>query len=145
MDIEFYYKLIKTLHIIFFTTWMSGIFYLPRIFVYHSQCKIKSEQDSTFKIMEKKLYFYIMNPSLLGTWIFGIILVAITEEIEKWLLLKFLLVVGITFFHFYCRKTIEMFRKGENKRNHRFYRIINEIPTVLFVFVVILVIFKPFI
>ncbi|MDC3090976.1 protoporphyrinogen oxidase HemJ [Rickettsiales bacterium] len=145
MDIEFYYKFAKTLHIIFFTTWMSGIFYLPRIFVYHSECKIKSEQDSTFKIMEKKLYAYIMNPSLLGTWVFGIILVIITEEVEKWLLLKFFLVVGITFFHFYCSKIIKMFQKGENKRNHKFYRIINEIPTVLFIFVVILVIFKPFI
>ena len=145
MDLEFYYKLAKTFHIIFFTTWMAGIFYLPRIFVYHSECKVKSQQDETFQIMEKKLYLYIMNPSLLGTWFFGIILIVITEEVEKWLLLKFVLVLGITIFHFYCSKIRKIFQEGKNKRSHKFYRLINEIPTVLFIFIVILVIFKPFI
>ena len=145
MDLDFYYKLCKTLHIVFFTTWMAGIFYLPRIFVYHSECKKNSQQDKTFQIMEKKLQLYIMNPSLVGTWLFGIILISILDEIEKWLLIKFFLVLGMTFFHFYCNEIRKIFQNGENKKTSVFYRIINEIPTLLFIAIVILAVFKPFV
>ena len=124
---------------------MAGIFYLPRIFVYHSECKFNSQQDKTFQIMEKKLQLFIMNPSLIGTWLFGIILVSILEEVEKWLLIKFFLVLAMTFFHFYCNKIRKVFQNGKNKKNHVFYRKINEIPTLLFLAIVILVVFKPFV
>ena len=95
--------------------------------------------------MEKKLQLYIMNPSLVGTWLFGVILISILDEIEKWLLIKFFLVLGMTFFHFYCNKIRKILQKGENKKKHVFYRVINEIPTLLFIAIVILAIFKPFV
>jgi protoporphyrinogen IX oxidase len=145
VDLDFYYKLVKTFHIIFFTTWMAGIFYLPRIFVYHSECKKESKQDKIFQIMEKKLQLYIMNPSLVGTWLFGIILVSFLDEIEKWLLIKLFLVFGMTIFHFYCNNVRRNFQNGKNKNTHTFYRVINEIPTLLFILIIILVVFKPFV
>ena len=95
--------------------------------------------------MEKKLQLYIMNPSLVGTWLFGIILISILDEIEKWLLIKFFLVLGMTFFHFYCNEIRKIFQNGENKKKSAFYRIINEIPTLLFIAIVILAVFKPFV
>ena len=145
MDVVFQYNLLKSLHIIFMTTWMAGLFYLPRLFVYHSMSKKSSEKDKTFQIMEKKLQLYIMNPSLVGTWLFGIILISILDDIEKWLLIKFFLVLGMTFFHFYCNEIRKIFQNGENKKTSVFYRIINEIPTLLFIAIVILAVFKPFV
>lgn len=145
MDIESLYNLIKTLHIVFMTTWMAGLFYLPRLFVYHALSKKKSDMYITFIIMERKLFNYIMNPSLILTWVLGIWLVQITKSSqEPWLIAKVLLVFLLTIFHGYCGKVKKEFSKYRNIKSHKFYRIVNEIPTVIFIFIVILVVFKPF-
>ena len=126
------------------TTWMAGIFYLPRLFVYHSTATTSSKQYKTFIIMERKLYFFIMNPSLFLTWIFGLWLVYITEShAENWLKIKFLLVTVMTIFHIYCGKMIKEFAKNKNTKNEKYFRIINEIPTLLFIVIIYLVVFKP--
>ncbi len=145
MDIESLYNLIKTLHIVFMTTWMAGLFYLPRLFVYHALSKKKSDMYITFIIMERKLFNYIMNPSLILTWVLGIWLVQITKSSqEPWLIAKVLLVFLLTIFHGYCGKVKNEFSRYRNIKSHKFYRIVNEIPTVIFIFIVILVVFKPF-
>ena len=141
---ENYYNFIKFFHIIFITTWMAGLFYLPRIFVYHSKTQINTQQYKTFLTMEHKLMKYIMNPSLIFSWLFGILL-AINLEIqnELWLNIKFLMVFLMSVFHMYCAKLRKTFERGENKNTEKFFRWINEIPTILFIIIVFLVVFKP--
>jgi putative membrane protein len=138
------YNFLKSLHIIFFTTWMAGLFYLPRIFVYHSISKKKSKEYNTFVTMERKLLNYIMNPSLFLSWILGLSLVVINEYYSVWLLMKFFLVILMTIFHIYCAKVRRDFERGVNYKNQKYFRLINEIPTVLFILIVFLVVFKPF-
>ena len=145
MDIESLYNLIKTFHIIFMTTWMAGLFYLPRLFVYHASSMKESDMYTTLITMERKLFNYIMNPSLILTWVLGIWLVQITKNFqESWLIVKVLLVFLLTIFHGYCGKVKNEFSKYQNMKSHKFYRIINEIPTIIFTLIVILVVFKPF-
>ncbi len=144
MDINTKYNLVKAFHLIFFTTWMAGLFYLPRIFVYHSDEKENSKQYKTFLVMENKLYKYIMNPSLIGTWVFGIILTVLTESyLYLWFNIKFLCVSLLTIFHIYCGKLNKEFMIGNNTKTSRYFRVINEIPTVLFILIIYSVIFKP--
>ncbi len=145
MDVVFQYNLLKSLHIIFMTTWMAGLFYLPRLFVYHSNSKIGSEQDKTFQIMERKLIKYIMNPSLIGVWFLGIALIFYSEGIPLWLSLKMVLVFLVTLFHIFCIRESYKFKYNNNIKSAFFYRVINEIPTILFILIVFLVIFKPFV
>lgn len=141
MDIEIY-KILKTLHIIFFTTWMAGLFYLPRLFVYHCQVKIRTEEYKRFVIMERKLLKYIMNPSFILTWGIGIILV-INIEPAIWLNIKIICIVLMSSFHMYCAKIRVQFEKNNNKKNEKFFRYINEVPTILFIVIVFLAVFKP--
>jgi putative membrane protein len=141
MDIEIY-KILKTLHIIFFTTWMAGLFYLPRLFVYHCQVKIKTDEYKRFVTMERKLLKYIMNPSFIITWGIGIILV-INIEPALWLNIKIICIVLMSSFHMYCAKIRVQFEKNSNKKNEKFFRYINEVPTVLFIVIVFLAVFKP--
>ena len=141
MDIDFY-KMLKTLHIIFFTTWMAGLFYLPRLFVYHSQTKPKTNEYKRFITMERKLLRYIMNPSFILTWIIGILLATIVGT-GSWLNLKSICVFLISAFHMYCAKVRKRFEMNTNTNSEKFYRYLNEIPTVLFVIIVALAIFKP--
>ena len=141
MDIEIY-KTLKTLHIIFFTTWMAGLFYLPRLFVYHCQVKIRTEEYKRFVIMERKLLKYIMNPSFILTWGIGIILV-INIEPAIWLNIKIICIVLMSSFHMYCAKIRVQFEKNNNKKNEKFFRYINEVPTILFIVIVFLAVFKP--
>ena len=144
MDLGAIYNLLKVFHLIFMTTWMAGLFYLPRIFVYHAQESIKTKQYATFTTMERKLYKYIMNPSLVGTWIFGIILTVLTEaHVYIWFVIKFLCVCLLTAFHVYCGKIRKEFEIGNNSKTSKYYRIINEIPTILFILIIYAVIFKP--
>lgn len=139
------YSILKSLHIIFFTTWMAGLFYLPRLFVYHSSCKIKSDKYNTFTIMEKKLLRFIMNPSMFLTWFLGITLALLNNYfLTTWLIIKIILVALMSCFHMYCAKIKTDFEGYKNRKKESFFRIINEIPTVLFVLVVLLVVFKPF-
>ena len=141
MDIEIY-KILKTLHIIFFTTWMAGLFYLPRLFVYHCQVKIKTDEYKRFVTMERKLLKYIMNPSFIITWGIGIILV-INIEPALWLNIKIICIVLMSSFHMYCAKIRVQFEKNNNKKNEKFFRYINEVPTILFIVIVFLAVFKP--
>ena len=115
MDIDIY-KTAKALHIIFFTTWMAGLFYLPRLFVYHCQVKAKTQEYKRFVIMEKKLLKYIMNPSFILTWIIGTILV-INIEPALWLNIKIICIVLMSAFHMYCAKIRRIFENNNNKKN----------------------------
>lgn len=139
-----YYYWIKFFHIVFMTTWMAGLFYLPRIFVYHSSAKKKSTEYNTFTIMEQKLMKFIMNPSLILTWIFGLLLVIHLELYDQfWLNLKFIIVILMSVFHMYCARIRKQFERGQNKNDDLFFRYINEIPTILFLIIIFLVVFKP--
>ena len=140
------YLLFKSLHLIAIISWMAGLLYLPRIFVYHVENLKNNKISKTFKIMEKKLYFYIMMPAMIFTWLFGTILVYIVgfEALSYlWLQIKLFLVILMTIYHEYLRKCLRSLKLGTNKKSSKFFRIINEIPTVLLIFMVFVIIFKP--
>ena len=140
------YLLFKSLHIIAVISWMAGLLYLPRIFVYHVENINDHSSKKIFQIMERKLYFYIMMPAMILSWIFGIILISIIGfDILStlWIKLKLLLVVLLTFYHFYLGQCLKNFIFEKNNKTSKFFRIINEIPTILLIFTVFIVIFKP--
>ena len=141
-----YYLLYKSLHIIAVISWMAGLLYLPRIFVYHVENYQKKEATEIFEIMEKRLFNYIMRPAMLLSWLLGIILV-LNIGIEAfsflWLQIKLILVFLLSVYNEYLGKCIKLLKIGENKKSAKFYRIINEIPTVLLILIVFIVIFKP--
>lgn len=141
-----YFEWIKAFHIISMTCWMAGMFYLPRLYVYHCGAKIGSEQDKTFQVMERKLLRYIMNPSMILTIILGLMLASIygLAALGLWFHLKMLIVTLLVIIHGYLAKWRKDFVAGKNRHTERFYRIMNEAPTVLFIFAVILVVIKPF-
>ena len=143
-----WYFWIKALHIIFVVTWMAGIFYLPRLFVYHCRLEPGSEPDQMFQTMERKLFKVIMNPSMILVWIFGPLLVftpqAGVDFSAIWVWVKFAAIVGLTGFHHVLDRWRKAFEAGENTRSERFYRKANEIPAVLLVVIVIMVIVRPF-
>ena len=139
-----FYNLLKFFHIVFFTTWMAGLFYLPRLYVYHSKTKKKSSEYNTFIIMEQKLMRYIMNPSMILTWVFGVLLVLNLEIYDQfWLSLKFVFVFLMSVFHMYCAKIRKTFENNVNTKDEKFFRWINEVPTILFLIIVFLVVFQP--
>ncbi len=145
MEINFY-NLLKFFHIVFVTTWMAGLFYLPRLYVYHSKTSIKSSEYKTFIVMEQKLMKYIMNPSMILTWLFGLLLVVNLETYDQfWLKLKFVFVFFMSIFHMYCAKIRKSFENETNKKDEKFFRWINEVPTILFLIIVFLVVFQPII
>ena len=140
------YLLLKSLHLIAVIAWMAGLLYLPRIFVYHVENSEKKEITEIFEIMEKRLYFYIMRPAMLLTWLFGIILIYnIGHEVFSylWIQVKLCLIILLTIYHEYLGKCLKTLKLGTNKRSSKFFRIINEIPTVLLIFIVFVIIFKP--
>ena len=137
------FTIIKTLHIISVIAWMAGLLYLPRIFVYHADPIINKETSSTFKTMERKLYLFIMTPAAILTWLTGISLIHYFG-LETWLILKILFVLSLSIFHFYCGKWMKLFAKDLNTNSAKFFRVYNEVPTALMIFVVIFVVFKPF-
>ena len=139
------YLLIKSLHLIAVVSWMAGLLYLPRIFVYHSEADHVS-QKTVFKTMERKLYNYIMMPAMLLSWLFGMLLInslGFNVFSELWMQLKTTLVVILTFYHFLLGKYLEEFATDNNSKPSRYFRIINEVPTIILIVVVSLVIFKP--
>ena len=140
------YLLFKSLHLIAVISWMVGLLYLPRIFVYHVENIKDHNSADIFKIMEKKLYFYIMMPAMFLSWFFGLILIFIIGfDILSlmWIQLKLLLVVLLTFYHFYLGHSLNSLKSGQNTKTSRFFRIINEVPTILLILIVFIVIFKP--
>ncbi len=136
------YLIFKTIHIISVITWMAALFYLPRLFVYHSTKKIGSDASETFKVMESKLLKIIANPSLILVWISGLALLSY-KGLEIWLVLKMFLVMGMTLFHFYLNFLRVSFEADSNTKSEKFFRVINEIPTILLLIIVILVVFQP--
>ena len=137
------YLFIKAIHIISFTAWMAGMFYLPRIFVYHSEKKLDTNTHEKFLIMENKLIKIIMTPAMLATWLFGLALILINNNIELWVLLKILFVILMSGCHGFFIKCHKDFYNKKNRYNDKFFRIINEVPTFLLVIIVFLVVFKP--
>ena len=141
-----YYLLFKSLHLISIISWMAGLLYLPRIFVYHSENNDDKKISDVFKVMEKKLYFYIMTPAMILSWIFGLLLihsVGFQQLGQTWMVLKIIFVIFLSLYHFYLGKILNQFKFDQNTHSHKFYRLINEIPTILLILIVFVVIFKP--
>ena len=139
------YLLFKSLHIIAVISWMAGLLYLPRIFVYHSENN-NEIISKVFKTMERKLFFYIMTPAMVLSWLFGLILIheaGFQQLASLWLQLKLILVLFLTVYHFYLGSLLNKFKLDQNKRTSKFYRYINEIPTLLLILIVFIVVFKP--
>ena len=136
------YLIFKTIHIISVITWMAALFYLPRLFVYHATKEIGSDSSETFKVMESKLLKIIANPSLILVWISGLVLLNY-KGLEIWLILKMFLVMAMTLFHFYLNFLRVNFENDSNQKTENFYRVINEVPTVLLILIVVLVVFQP--
>ena len=140
------YLLFKSLHLISVISWMAGLLYLPRIFVYHVENLKDKNTSLIFKVMEKKLYFYIMTPAMILTWLFGLILISsLGPEIfsTTWIKLKLLLVILLTSYHFYLSKLLSDFKMDQNTKSSKFFRVINEVPTILLILIVFIVVFKP--
>tara|TARA_Y100000768_G_C23950795_1_gene670107 strand:- start:459 stop:893 length:435 start_codon:yes stop_codon:yes gene_type:complete len=139
------YLLFKSLHLVAVISWMAGLLYLPRIFVYHSEANHESQKD-VFKIMERKLYNYIMMPAMLLSWLFGVLLIhslGFTVFAELWMQIKTIAVLILTYYHFLLGKYLNDFAIDNNKKSSKFYRIINEVPTTILIVVVFVVVFKP--
>ena len=141
-----YYLLFKSLHLISVISWMAGLLYLPRIFVYHAENNDDKKISDVFKTMEKKLYFFIMTPAMILSWLFGLLLIhsiGFQQLGQKWMVLKIIFVAFLTFYHFYLGSNLNKFKNDQNIHSHKFYRLINEIPTLLLILIVFVVIFKP--
>ena len=140
-----YYLLFKSLHLIAVISWMAGLLYLPRIFVYHSEAKHDSQKE-VFKIMERKLYNYIMMPAMLISWLFGILLLhnlGFSVLFELWMVIKIILVTILTYYHLTLGKYLNDFSIDNNQKSSKFFRIYNEIPTIILIVVIFVVVFKP--
>ena len=143
------YLLLKSIHLIAITSWMAGLLYLPRIFVYHSEATVNNKPEdlmSAFKIMERRLFIYIMNPAMIVSWIFGVLLIhaiGIDNFGFLWLQLKLLFVVILTIYHLFLFQCLRKFVENNNSFSPKFYRIINEIPTILLIGIILVVVFKP--
>ena len=140
------YLLFKSLHLIAVISWMAGLLYLPRIFVYHAENSPDANISEIFKTMETKLYFYIMTPAMTLSWFFGLLLIhsiGFQQLGQTWMLLKLIFVIILTLYHFYLGRLLSQFKIGNNRHSHKFYRYINEIPTILLILIIFVVIFKP--
>ena len=140
-----FYLFFKALHLIAIISWMVGLLYLPRIFVYHAEAK-NNEVKNTFKVMERRLFVYIMNPAMILSWLFGLILIhsiGIQSFSEFWLIAKIVLAILLTFYHFFLFNCLNNFSLDRNERSSKFFRVINEVPTVLLIVIIFLVVFKP--
>ena len=140
------YLIIKSLHLIAVISWMAGLLYLPRIFVYHVENFEKKEVTSIFEIMEKRLYNYIMRPAMLFSWIFGIALIYLNGAgvlTSLWMQIKLVLVIILSGYHEYLGKCMINLRNRTNSKTGKFYRYLNEVPTVLLILIVFIVIIKP--
>ena len=140
------YLLFKSLHLIAVISWMAGLLYLPRIFVYHAENINKEEICTVFKTMERKLYNYIMMPAMILSWLFGLILIShigFEALSTKWLQIKLVLVILLSIYHFYLGSFLLSFSQNNNTKSSKFFRWLNEFPTLLLIIIVFIVIFKP--
>ena len=141
-----YYLLFKSLHLIAVISWVAGLLYLPRIFVYHAENNTEKNTSKIFKIMEKRLMFYIMTPAMILSWFFGIFLILINEisiTLNLWVQTKLFLVVLLTIYHLFLGYYLRKFALDQNKKSAKFFRIINEIPTILLILIIFVIIYKP--
>jgi protoporphyrinogen IX oxidase len=141
------YPWIKALHIVSVVAWMAGLLYLPRLFVYHAEARVGSDAAETFKVMERRLLRGIMNPAMVATYLFGILLAATPGVVDwawGWIYLKLVAVAALTLIHHRLGLWRRDFAADANRRPARFYRLVNEIPTVLLLLIVIMVVVKPF-
>ena len=139
------YLLYKSIHLIAVISWMAGLLYLPRIFVYHSE-NDNEIITTVFKTMERKLFYYIMTPAMILSWIFGLLLIheiGFQQLANLWLQLKLIFVVILTIYHLYLGLLLDKFRLNQNDKTSKFYRYMNEIPTLLLILIVFVVVFKP--
>ena len=140
------YLLFKSLHLISVISWMAGLLYLPRIFVYHAQNSSEPIISEVFKVMEKKLFFYIMTPAMILSWLFGLLLIheiGFEQLGQTWMILKLVFVVLLTIYHIFLGSILNQFKLDLNEYSHKFFRYINEIPTILLILIIFVVIFKP--
>ena len=140
------YLFFKSLHLISVISWMAGLLYLPRIFVYHAQNNSEPIISEVFKVMEKKLFFYIMTPAMILSWLFGLLLIheiGFEQLGQTWMILKLAFVVLLTIYHFFLGSILNQFKLNLNEHSHKFFRYINEIPTILLILIIFVVIFKP--
>ena len=140
------YLLFKSLHLISVISWMAGLLYLPRIFVYHAQNNSEPIISEVFKVMEKKLFFYIMTPAMILSWLFGLLLIheiGFEQLGQTWMILKLAFVVLLTIYHFFLGSILNQFKLNLNEHSHKFFRYINEIPTLLLILIIFVVVFKP--
>ena len=140
------YLALKALHLIAVISWMAGLLYLPRIFVYHSEKSSEKNVSEIFKIMEFKLYNYIMTPAMILSWFFGLALIGsigLDQLYSKWLVLKLSFVVILTAYHFFLGRCLSKFKSNMNTHSSKFFRIFNEIPTILLILIIFVVVFKP--
>ena len=139
------YQWVLVGHIISVICWMAAIFYLPRLFVYHVDAEVGSVQSETFKVMERRLLKAIMTPAMIATWAFGIWLMILGGHHEEgWIHVKIFLVILMSAFHMFCAKWMKDFASDRNNRPAKFFRFVNEIPTILMILIVISVVVKPF-
>jgi putative membrane protein len=140
------YLLFKSIHLIAVISWMAGLLYLPRIFVYHVENSEKKQATDIFEIMERRLYIFIMRPAMILAWLFGIILIylnGLEVLFSLWIQVKLVLVVILSVYHEYLGKCLKSLKDGTNKKTSKFFRIINEVPTILLIIIVFIVVFKP--
>lgn len=145
--LAFYYPWIKAFHIISVVAWMAGLLYLPRLFVYHAGVAPESETAEIFKVMERRLLRAIMNPAMVSTYLFGILLALIPGVVDwsaGWIYAKLVLVAALTLFHHCLSRWRRDFAENRNRHSAVFYRVVNEIPTLILIFIVILVVVQPF-
>ena len=136
---------VKALHIVSVIAWMAGMLYLPRLFVYHAKATKGSEASETFKVMERRLLKAIVNPSMILVFLTGFALVYLTGDWrDGWLQAKFIPVLGLAGLHGYFGRCVRSFAEDRNERSARFYRFLNEAPTILMIFIVVLAVVKPF-
>ena len=141
-----YYLLFKSLHLISVISWMAGLLYLPRLFVYHAETTNNVEKKETFKQMEQRLLFYIMNPAMILSWFFGVLLIysiGFESFSQLWFQLKLGMVLLLTIYHFFLYHCLKSFVYNSSKYSPKFYRIINEVPTLLLIGIIFVVVFKP--
>ena len=140
------YLTYKAIHLIAVISWMAGLLYLPRIFVYHTENQLDKNISNVFKTMERKLYFYIMTPAMIISWIFGILLIGsigFDQLSAYWLKTKLILVILLTLYHFYLGNFLHKFKMDLNTKSSKFFRFFNEVPTILLILIIFIVVFKP--
>ncbi|MFM7630501.1 MAG: protoporphyrinogen oxidase HemJ [Alphaproteobacteria bacterium] len=143
--VQDHYLIIKALHIISMIAWMAGLFYLPRLFVYHADVPPSSNRAEMLKVMERKLLKIIMNPAMILSFVFGGLMLGIPEMMAQgWIHAKLTLVLLLAGFHGLCARYVRLFANNQNTKSHRYYRVFNEVPTLLMVAIVMLAVLKPF-